>query len=350
LLLVDSSKPRIFLAPMEGVVDYPLRRIYSQVGGYDIFVTEFIRVLQEPVTEREIFKYAPEMREGYSTAEGIPVLVQFLGSHPEALAESALVAADSGCVGIDLNFGCPAKTVNRHDGGATLLKDPMRIRTVVETVRKALPPKYSVSAKVRLGFDSKDHAMEIAKAAEDGGASWLTVHARTKIQMYQPPVDWPLLGRMAQSVKIPVVANGDIWTAQDAELCRQTTGCQHLMVGRGAFADPWLAERIRGIRRSDFNFDTKELLALVERFAAVSLEHGPERYVVKRVKQWIKHLGRNFTHFALNFDTIKTLDTVEGILERMAQDNALLYEARQDSTPARVKVYGALNEGVVFVS
>src|SRR6185436_17754692 len=139
---------------------------------------------------------------------------------------------------IDLNFGCPARTVNRHDGGATLLKHPHRIREIVRAVREALPAHVPVSAKMRLGWDSIEPIRENAAMAAEGGASWITIHGRTRVAGYAPPIFWEPIGRIRESLGIPVVANGDTWTLDDFRRCRDATGCIHFMLGRGALANP----------------------------------------------------------------------------------------------------------------
>jgi tRNA-dihydrouridine synthase C len=182
--------PLIQLAPMEGVLDWTLRELLSEIGGVDRMVTEFVRVTDKLLPDHVFHKYSPELAQGGRTRTGCPVYIQLLGGQPEPLAENAARAAELGAPGIDLNFGCPAKTVNRHDGGATLLKEPERLFRVLTAVRASVPARIPVTAKVRLGFDHKDFHREIAEAAERGGAAHIVVHARTKSEMYTPPAHW----------------------------------------------------------------------------------------------------------------------------------------------------------------
>src|SRR5262249_48036181 len=141
-------------------------------------------------------------------------------------------------------FGCPAPTVNRNDGGATLLNHPCRIREIVSAVRSAVPKDIPVSAKIRLGWDSIDQVYENASMAAEGGASWLTIHARTRTQGYQPPVFYHPISVVRESLSIPVVANGDVFSLDDFLRCRDETGCMHFMIGRGALARPSLSYEI----------------------------------------------------------------------------------------------------------
>ena len=235
---------KIALAPMEGVVDYTVRDIFTKIGGYDHCVTEFIRVTQHLLPPKVFYRDCPELHHGGRTRMGIPVYVQLLGGHPQLLGENAAMAERLGALGIDLNFGCPAKTVNRHDGGATLLKNPHRLFDIITAVKKSV--NVPVTAKVRLGFDNKDLSQDIARAVDAAGAAQLTIHARTKIEGYKPPAHWEFIALMKEVVKIPVVANGDLWTLEDYIQCRNITGCEDVALGRSALARPGLANEIKG--------------------------------------------------------------------------------------------------------
>ena len=142
---------RLILAPMEGLTDPPMRRLLTQVGQYDWCVSEFIRVTNQLVPAHVIYGYCPELRQGGCTDSGTPLHVQFLGNDPTLLAENAAHAAELGAPAIDLNFGCPAKTVNKHRGGAVLLDETELIYQIVSAVRRAVPAQIPVSAKMRLG-------------------------------------------------------------------------------------------------------------------------------------------------------------------------------------------------------
>jgi len=239
---------QLLLAPMEGLLDHPLREVLTAVGGIDRCVSEFIRITDQLMPERVFTRIVPELRQGGRTLAGVPVRPQLLGSDPACLADNAAVLAALGPDGIDLNFGCPAKVVNRHGGGASLLVDPPLLGRIVEAVRRAVPPGLPVTAKMRLGVDDASRAVECALALAGAGASELVVHARTKADGYRPPAFWERVTAIREAVSIPVVANGEIWTADDAERCRRVTGCSDLMLGRGMVADPGLALAIRAGR------------------------------------------------------------------------------------------------------
>jgi tRNA-dihydrouridine synthase C len=309
---VDLSTAKIFLAPMEGVVDSVTREMVTSQGGVDVCVTEFVRVTNHLLPEKVFLKYCPELTSGCKTPSGTPVLVQLLGSDPQCLADNAMVAIEAGAIGIDLNFGCPAKTVNNHDGGASLLKKPTRLFDVVSAVRKTVPMEYSVSAKVRLGFDHKDYVTDIALACDEGRSSWLTVHARTKAEGYKPPAHWQYIRAMKDAVRIPVVANGEIWTAEDARRCREISGCEHLMVGRGLVANPGLANEIHfGSGKKPWSHWQPVFL----KFIHDSLGAKHENFAVQRAKQLAKMMGQSYGEAAVLLENIKRLMTVHEIVQ-----------------------------------
>jgi tRNA-dihydrouridine synthase C len=311
-----SAPDRILLAPMEGVVDSLMREVLTDVGGIDLCVTEFIRVTDRLLPVSEFYKDCPELARGDRTRSGIPVLVQLLGGQPGPLSENAARAVELGALGIDLNFGCPAKTVNRHDGGASLLKNPTRIFDVVSRIRSAIPSHIPVSSKVRLGFSDKELHLDIARAAAEANSAWLTVHARTRDEGYRPPAHWEFIARMREVVSIPVIANGDIWTAQDAARAQAVSGCRHVMIGRGLLADPFLARELKGGAKGSW----PEAYGLFEHYVLTSeaAQRGTT-YASSRAKQWLKNLSRRFPEALLAFDAIKRLETPHDILKVVRQ-------------------------------
>ncbi len=317
--LQDFSHPLVFLAPMEGVVDWVLRDVLTRLGGIDLCVTEFIRVTDRLLPKNEFFKYCPELKTQSQTRAGVPVLIQLLGGQPGPLAENARLAMDLGAPGIDLNFGCPAKTVNRHDGGASLLKTPMRVYDVVKAVRAAVPEPFSVSAKVRLGFSDKTNFLDIARAAEDAGASWLTVHARTRDEGYRPPAHWEYIAQIRETLSIPVIGNGDIWSQEDYLRCRTVTGCTHLMLGRGLLARPDLG---RQVRFNEVAQAWPHIQSLLPEFAQMSQEFRHEHYGVARVKQWLKQMTRTYPEAVVLFENLKRLQDLPSVLALIAGNSS----------------------------
>jgi tRNA-dihydrouridine synthase C len=285
---------------MEGVTDAPMRAFMTERGGFTYCVSEFLRINDQALPGKVFKRHVPELKtSGCKTPAGIAVQVQLLGGNPDRLAEGALEAIRCGAPAIDLNFGCPAPTVNKHDGGATLLKYPQRIEQIVRTVRQAVPAHIPVSAKLRLGWDDMNQIHENAERAARGGASWITIHGRTRMQAYMPPAHWGPIGEVRRALgdAVPVIANGDIWTLDDLRRCRDATGCEHFMLGRPALADPMLpllAARELGITRSSETLaplarDAAVWRPLIRRFADLSLPATEaEGYTVARIKQWVR--------------------------------------------------------------
>ena len=176
---------RVILAPMQGVLDPFVRQLLTEVNDYDLCITEFVRVVDQLLPEKVFYRLCPELKNQGFTSSGTPVRVQLLGHHPECLAENAIRAIDLGSHGIDLNCGCPSKTVNGSNGGAALLKQPELIYRATQALRQAVPNEFPVSVKVRLGWDDISQAFEIADAVEQGGATEITVHGRTKADGYR---------------------------------------------------------------------------------------------------------------------------------------------------------------------
>jgi len=318
---------RILLAPMEGLLDHRLRDALTRGGtgapagnGIDACVTEFIRVTGTLLPVERFRRVVPELAAGGRTAAGVPVRVQFLGSDPASMAENAARAAGLGAPGIDINFGCPAKLVNRHGGGAALLRDPALMRALVEAVRRGVPAAVPVTAKMRLGYDAPDAALDCARALADGGAAEIVVHARTRADGYRPPAYWDWIARIREAVGVPVIANGEIWTADDAHRCRAVAGCDDLMLGRGMVANPALALMVRGERAAAYPWP--DMLAALERFWDVLEAQLPERYLHGRVKQWLLHLARHYPEAQEQFDGIRRLVRAQDVARALFPQRA----------------------------
>lgn len=293
----------LLLAPMEGLLDHPLREALTRIGGIDRCVSEFIRVTGTLLPERVFTRVAPELLNGGRTRAGVPVQVQLLGSDPACLAENAARLATLGPAGIDLNFGCPAKVVNRHGGGAMLLQDPELVHRIVAAVRRAVPAAMPVSAKMRLGFLDDSRAEACAQAIEAAGANELVVHARTKVHGYRPPAYWERLADIRAAVRLPLVANGEIWTVADARRCREVSGIPALMLGRGMVADPGLALAIRG----GTGVPWRVLLPVMRDFWAHVATRVEPRHRAGRLKQWLNYLRRTYPEAQAAYDAVRTL-------------------------------------------
>ncbi|MBU1364785.1 MAG: tRNA-dihydrouridine synthase [Gammaproteobacteria bacterium] len=299
---------RILLAPMEGLADYVLRDVLTGIGGFDSAVSEFVRVSASVLPRRTYERICPELMNGCHTPVGTPMVIQLLGSDPDWLALNAEQASVFSPHGVDLNFGCPAKTVNRHGGGAMLLADPELLSRIVRAVRASVPTSIPVTAKMRLGVSDTSRAIDCAQALVEGGAASLVVHARTKDDGYRPPAHWEWIAKIADAVNVPVTANGEVWTVDDWRRCRSVSGCNDVMIGRGAVADPYLALRIKGLM--DEKPSAEDWSALIPRIAEywekvhtrVLACHAPGR-----LKLLLSYFRRTWPEAVGLYDAVRTI-------------------------------------------
>lgn len=309
-----SSKGRIALAPMEGVVDAGVRQLISEIGGLDFCVTEFMRVTTELQPRRSFMKICPELETLSRTQAGIPVHYQLLGSDPELLAAHAKKVAWYGAEVVDLNFGCPAKTVNRHKGGAVLLQTPERIHQIVSACSEALKDTDArLTAKMRLGYEDTALVFDNLKAIEEGGATELVVHARTKIEGYKPPAHWEWLAKLREASSIPIIANGEIWSLEDYDKCREVSGCIDTMLGRGLLADPYLAKRI--VDNIDLKPTEADLSAALLIYLRRMQKDHPSKFLLARGKQWLAMMKKGLVPIDPLFDAVKTCQNSEDMFE-----------------------------------
>ena len=299
---------KLYLAPMEGLADYVLRDVLTRTGGYDGAVSEFVRVSGSILPRRTYERICPEVLHGCRTSVGTPVAIQLLGSDPDWLALNAAQASVLSPPGLDLNFGCPAKTVNRHGGGAMLLDDPELLYRIVRSVRAAVPGSIPVTAKMRLGISDTALALDCARALADGGAASLVVHARTKEQGYRPPAHWDWIACIAEAVSVPVVANGEVWTVEDWRRCRALSTCADVMIGRGAVADPWLASRIKGaMDEKPSTDDWQALLSLTVEYWEKILARVSPVHAGGRLKLLLSHFRRTWPEAGGLYSVVRTI-------------------------------------------
>jgi tRNA-dihydrouridine synthase C len=301
---------RLILAPMEGLADDVLREVLTSAGGYDWCVTEFVRVTDTVLPHSAYTRLSPELKNAARTRSGTPVRVQLLGSSPTMLAANAAHLAALNPYGIDLNFGCPTPLVNRNRGGAALLDEPELLHSIAAAVRRAVPANIPVTAKMRLGIDDTSRTLDCARALEAGGVQELTVHARTKLDGYRPPARWEWIAEIRQVVSVPLIANGEVWNVEDYRAICDVTGCSDVMLGRGAVADPMLANRIKtGCRpaSADFSQDWNAIKPLLASFWEKVQTKVLPHQSPGRLKQWLGMMCRNYPQAETLYAEIREL-------------------------------------------
>lgn len=285
-----EAAARILLAPMHGLADHVLRGVLTRQAPYACCVSEFVRVTGSLLPVRTYERLCPELLHDSRTAAGTPLRVQLLGSDPDWLAANAARLVTLRPAGVDLNFGCPAPTVNRHRGGAILLDEPELLYRIVRAVRAVIPQAVPFSAKMRLGVNDAGRALEAADALVQGGIDELVVHGRTKADGYRPPARWEAIALIRAAVPVPVVANGEIWNAADYWRCRDISGCRDVMLGRGAVCDPLLPRRIQGLSPEVPHW--AELQPAIADFWHQVQQRVLPAHAPGRLKQWLALLAR----------------------------------------------------------
>lgn len=252
---------RVFLAPLAGVSDLPFRLLVKR-AGCGLVYTEMISaqgLIHTNQNTCRLLDIAPEEK---------PVAVQLFGSDPEVMAGAARIAAANGADIIDINMGCPVAKIVKNGEGSDLMRNPEKAAAVIGAVAEAIP--LPVTVKIRKGWDAKEvNAVEVAVLAEAAGVKAIAVHGRTREQFYSGEADWDIIRAVKERVNVPVIGNGDIFSPSDAAKMLQQTGCDAVMVGRGALGNPWL------FRRTVRYLATGELLPepLGEEKITLALEH-----------------------------------------------------------------------------
>ena len=288
---ITLAHPTI-LAPMEGVTDRAFRGLIRGFGGCGLTVTEF-------VSSEGMKRDDPKAwRQAELDPEERPVSIQIYGREPGAMAEAARACEGLGADVIDINLGCPSKAVTSGSSGSALMREPERAYKIFKAVRAAISVPMTV--KMRLGWDDQRlNAPEIAYQAQEEGASLVTVHGRTRQQMYRGVADWRAVGEVKAKVSVPVVVNGDILTADDALLALEHSKADGVMIGRGALRDPWVFQRVahalRGERFEEPSLEARRD-ALLHYFDLLQQGVKSERHAVGRLKKVIGFFTRGLPY------------------------------------------------------
>ncbi len=276
---------RTLLAPMEGVTHPTFRHILAALGGIDLVCTEFVRITDSPIGRRHLERQVVR-------SPGARLSVQVMGKNLENLSEATRIVVGAGADVVDLNVGCPAPTVVRKGVGSAMLKDPELLFRAVQALRSH--SKGPVSAKMRAGFDDADGAVQLATVMQAAGADFVTVHPRRRSDFYRGVADWRIIAALKAELRIPVVGNGDVWYAADALRMRRETGCDAVMIGRGAVRNPWIFQQIEALSQglSPVCPNGADAAAYLEGVVRIYREEFSPRAALGQIKELLRYFGR----------------------------------------------------------
>lgn len=328
-------KHGIMLAPMAGVTDRSFRLLCKRQGA-EYLVSEMVSAKALCYEQRA--KRRESILQGSAplaaiTRDESPMAIQIFGSEPEFMAEAAKMLEESsyrGCrseippVAIDINMGCPVRKITGNGEGSALMKNPHLAGEIVSAVTKAV--KLPVTVKIRAGWDSDSiNASEMARILEQAGASLICVHARTREQLYSPGIDPSVIARAKQAVGIPVIGNGDIYTADDAITMIRETGCDGVMIGRGAMGNPWLfSELIAKLEGKEYVVPSiRERLETASEQMDCMIEHKGERVGLAEAKKhmsWYLSGLRGAASARSRIMTAQSAEEIRGVFRELMEN------------------------------
>ena len=304
----------VFLAPMAGVTDLAFRTICAQMGA-DVTVTEMVSSRALVYKDKKSAALLKKTPVGVCGA-------QIFGNDPAIMAEAAVMALEiSGCDFLDINMGCPMPKIANAGDGSGLMRTPELAGQIVAAVVKAVA--VPVTVKCRLGWDKGNiNAVDFARRMEDNGASMITVHGRTRAQLYSGTADWDAIHKVKEAVTVPVIANGDITGGDAAKKCLRRTGADGVMIGRSSFGDPWIFSETRTVLNgAEYEGRPKlrqRIDVAVEQFRLAQADHGEHIACLEARKHFAWYL-RGVPHSGYYKNQITSLNTMEDIY-RVAKD------------------------------
>ena len=306
--------PPLILSPMAGVTDVSFRRLLKKCGGVGLTVSEFISVegltRSNPKSKRQMRFYAEER----------PFAAQIFGGQPERMRMAAEMAEEVGADILDINCGCPAPKVVKHGGGSGLLKDHERLETILKEIKKAITIPLTI--KIRAGFyDSTINAVETARLAEACGVEHIALHGRTKEQGYRGLANWDLVRQIKEVVKVPVSGSGDVTNIEGAFARFRETGCDGVLIGRGAMANPWIFRQIEDVNngREPFQPSLSDKRSVLLEYFVMLREDMPETPAINRMKQLAGQFTRGLQGGALFRTSLYHSHSVAEILSRIEE-------------------------------
>lgn len=307
-------KGNVILAPMAGVTDLPFRILCKEQGA-DLICTEMVSakgIMYNNKNTEDLLRIDDSER---------PVSLQLFGSDPDIISEQAKRIEERNFDILDINMGCPVPKVVNNGEGSALLKDiPLAARIIEKTVKAIDKP---VTVKIRKGFENGDvQAIEMAKAAEAAGASAIAIHGRTREQYYSGKADWDIIAQVKQSVSIPVIGNGDVFTPQDAKAIMEQTGCDGVMVARGARGNPWIFSQIRAFLETGEEIPKpsfEDVCRMILRHAKMQVEWKGEQRGILEMRSHAAWYTSGYPHSSTlrrKMNDIETYDALEYLLHK----------------------------------
>ena len=303
-------RPAHILAPMAGITDTVFRRFIKRLGGCGLIMTEFVS------SEGMLRQNLKSKRFLYYTEGERPITAQIFGADPDRLAEAAVMIEDLGFDLIDLNLGCPAKKVVKC-GGSGLLRDLPLLENILRKIRAAVSIPFTI--KIRMGWsDDEIVAVPVSRLAEACGVEAIAIHGRTRLQGYSGRARWDVIAEVKQSVRIPVIGNGDVMTPRDAELLHEETQCDAVMIGRAAPTNPWIFRQMAeyfstGKYREPTDTDRYQLIR--DYYAMLAAEEIPGTIgKMKQFASWFTHGVRNGSELRRS---VQSTNSPQQVLERV---------------------------------